>query len=54
MAFDHKLLEIIACPLCKGKLNYDKEKGSWCVEPTVWPIRSRMIFLCCWRAVPVT
>ena len=27
MAFDHKLLEIIACPLCKGKLNSDKEKG---------------------------
>ena len=27
MAFDHKLLEIVACPVCKGKLNYDKEKG---------------------------
>ncbi|RKF18146.1 Trm112 family protein [Alginatibacterium sediminis] len=22
---DHKLLEIIACPLCKGKLHYDKD-----------------------------
>lgn len=25
MAFDSKLLEIIACPVCKGKLRYDKE-----------------------------
>ncbi|MBE8167357.1 MAG: Trm112 family protein [Shewanella sp.] len=25
MAFDNKLLEIIACPVCKGKLSYEKE-----------------------------
>lgn len=25
MAFDHKLLDIIACPVCKGKLIYDQE-----------------------------
>ncbi|GGP39419.1 MULTISPECIES: Trm112 family protein [Shewanella] len=25
MAFDKKLLEIVACPVCKGKLEYDKE-----------------------------
>ncbi len=23
---DKKLLEILACPLCKGELHYDKEK----------------------------
>ena len=23
MALDHKLLEIVACPVCKGKLNYE-------------------------------
>ncbi|MBF8999991.1 MULTISPECIES: Trm112 family protein [Vibrio] len=23
---DHRLLEIVACPVCKGKLVYDKEK----------------------------
>jgi len=23
---DHRLHEIIACPVCKGKLTYDKEK----------------------------
>lgn len=22
---DHRLLEIVACPVCKGKLAYDKE-----------------------------
>ncbi|WP_394131076.1 Trm112 family protein [Shewanella maritima] len=25
MAFDRKLLEIVACPVCKGKLEYDKQ-----------------------------
>lgn len=25
MAFDAKLLEILACPVCKGKLDYNKE-----------------------------
>lgn len=24
---DHRLLEIVACPACKGKLNYNKEKN---------------------------
>lgn len=26
MAFDTKLLEILACPVCKGKLEYNKDK----------------------------
>lgn len=25
MAFDTKLIDILACPICKGKLAYDKE-----------------------------
>ncbi len=25
MAFDTKLLDILACPICKGKLEYDHE-----------------------------
>ena len=25
MAFDKKLLEIVACPVCKGKLEYQKD-----------------------------
>ncbi|CEO39623.1 Trm112 family protein [Photobacterium kishitanii] len=24
---DHRLLEIVACPVCKGKLNFDKENN---------------------------
>jgi hypothetical protein len=24
MAFDTQLMEILACPVCKGKLDYDK------------------------------
>lgn len=27
MAFDKKLLEILACPICKSKLVYDAEKN---------------------------
>lgn len=26
MAFDTKLLDILACPVCKGKLDYKKEQ----------------------------
>ena len=25
MTFDTKLMEILACPVCKGKLDYDKD-----------------------------
>jgi uncharacterized protein YbaR (Trm112 family) len=27
MAFDKQLLEILACPVCKGKLHLDKENN---------------------------
>ncbi|AWB67452.1 hypothetical protein C2869_13820 [Saccharobesus litoralis] len=27
MTFDKKLLEILACPVCKGKLEYDADKN---------------------------
>ena len=27
MAFDKKLLDILACPVCKSKLNFDKENN---------------------------
>ncbi|GGI76227.1 Trm112 family protein [Shewanella gelidii] len=26
MAFDKKLLDIVACPVCKGKLEFNKEQ----------------------------
>lgn len=28
MAFDRKLLDVIACPVCKGKLEYVKDEQS--------------------------
>lgn len=27
MAFDKRLLEIVACPICKGKLEYQKDEN---------------------------
>ena len=41
MALDHKLLEIVACPVCKGKLNYDKEKAELVcrVDRLAYPIQ---------------
>ena len=41
MAFDHKLLDIVACPVCKGKLEYDKEnKELICkADRLAYPIR---------------
>lgn len=31
MAFDQKLMEILACPVCKGKLDYKKDQQElWC------------------------
>lgn len=40
MAFDPKLLEIIACPVCKGKLDYNKaEQQLVCqFDKLVYPI----------------
>ena len=44
MAFDKKLLEIIACPVCKGKLMYtesNNEPGLVCrYERLVYPINN--------------
>lgn len=41
MAFDHKLLDIIACPVCKGKLEHDKQnKELICkADRLAYPIR---------------
>lgn len=40
MAFDKKLLDIVACPVCKGKLEYDKEQQQLIcnVDRLVYPI----------------
>ncbi len=28
MAFDKRLLDVVACPVCKGKLVYDKDNSA--------------------------
>ncbi len=44
MAFDKKLLEILACPVCKGKLNYQaKQKELVCrFDKLAYPIRENI------------
>lgn len=27
MAFDKRLLDVVACPICKGKLDYSKDEN---------------------------
>ncbi len=41
MVFDKKLLEIIACPNCKGKLEYHAELSElWCrAERLAYPVK---------------
>lgn len=38
---DHRLLEIVACPVCKGKLIYDKSKQELIckVDRLAYPIK---------------
>jgi uncharacterized protein YbaR (Trm112 family) len=44
MAFDKKLLDILACPVCKGKLLYqDKQMQLICkFDRLVYPIRENI------------
>ena len=44
MAFDKKLMEILACPLCKGKLRQDPEKNELIcvVDRLAFPIRDEI------------
>ncbi|MCZ6502781.1 MAG: Trm112 family protein [Gammaproteobacteria bacterium] len=41
MVLDKKLLSILVCPLCKGKLDYDKEKDELIcrADNLAYPIR---------------
>ncbi|EWH12266.1 tetraacyldisaccharide 4'-kinase (Lipid A 4'-kinase) [Catenovulum agarivorans DS-2] len=42
MAFDTKLLEIVACPICKSGLYYKKDLNElWCkADRLAYPIRN--------------
>ena len=46
---DHRLLEIIACPVCNGKLWYNQEK-----QELICKLDNRcvMAFQCCWKRKP--
>lgn len=49
---DHRLLEIIACPVCNGKLWYNREKQELICKLDNWLSRSAMAFQCCWKRKP--
>ncbi|MCL4126829.1 UNVERIFIED_CONTAM: hypothetical protein GTU68_021510 [Idotea baltica] len=40
---DYRLLEIVACPVCNGKLNYDKDKQELIckIDRLAYPIKRR-------------
>lgn len=56
MALDPKLLDIVACPVCKGKLTYDKAKAELVcrVDRLAYPIEDDIPVLLENRARPLT
>ena len=46
---DHRLLEIIACPVCNGKLYYSQDKQELIckLDSLAFPLRDGS--RCCWR-----
>ncbi|ARD22764.1 MULTISPECIES: Trm112 family protein [Shewanella] len=55
MAFDKKLLEIVACPVCKGKLEFDKEADQLIckADKLAYPITEGIPVLLENRALPL-
>ncbi len=49
---DHRLPEIIACPVCNGKLYYSQDKQELICKLDSLAFRCAMVFLCCWRQRP--
>ncbi|VDZ79751.1 Protein YcaR in KDO2-Lipid Abiosynthesis cluster [Salmonella bongori] len=46
---DHRLLEIIACPVCNGKLWYNQEKQELIANWIISLSRYATAFLYCWK-----
>lgn len=46
---DHRLLEIIACPVCNGKLYYSQDKQELICKLDSWRFRCATVSQCCWR-----
>ncbi len=44
---DHRLLEIVACPVCKGKLTYDKDNQELICKLIALLTLSKRVFLFC-------
>ena len=55
MAFDKKLLDIVACPVCKGKLDFDKEAQQLICkfDKIAYPINDGIPVLLENRAIPL-
>ncbi|UJF20850.1 Trm112 family protein [Shewanella sp. OMA3-2] len=55
MAFDKKLLDIVACPVCKGKLDYDKDAQQLICkfDKIAYPINDGIPVLLENRAIPL-
>ncbi|MDP5145347.1 Trm112 family protein [Shewanella sp. ULN5] len=55
MAFDKKLLDIVACPVCKGKLEFDKEAQQLICkfDKIAYPINDGIPVLLENRAIPL-
>lgn len=55
MAFDIKLLEIVACPVCKGKLDYIKSENVLVCnfDKLVYPINDSIPVLLEEQATPL-
>ncbi|MCH9643910.1 MAG: Trm112 family protein [Gammaproteobacteria bacterium] len=52
---DQRLLEILACPLCKGKLQYDRKKLQLICnfDKLVYPIRENVPIMLPEQAAPL-
>lgn len=50
---DHRLLEIIACPVCNGKLYYSRDKQELICKLDNWRSRCVTVFRSCWKMKPV-
>lgn len=46
---DHRLLEIIACPVCNGKLYYSQDKQELICKLDSLAFRCATVSRCCWR-----
>ncbi len=49
---DHRLLEIIACPVCNSKLYYNRDKQELVTNRIISLSRYATAFLYCWKMKP--